>query len=273
MKWMSSTTALIVIVAVIGGCNALRNFRARHVRAVSGEQGACTTAADCPSHMCCSKWGYCGVGQEFCGAGAQLRRKRHHNNDDVNEGVRQVFRRSMLPSCECNANWAECVGDLAFEDTSIARLTQTQQVCIGSCLNAASGFNGTSLSDDCEANTNWKGCMAVATPVNPQLSHCMRTCHVLTHPTIARCASQLRCEAAEPTLCVDNSMMLQREEFSDFLKWFIPILVPAVLAVFGTIWGISAQQGACKAAADCKSQMCCSKYGYCGVGKGYCDSN
>jgi len=40
MKWMSSTIALIVIVAVIGGCNARRNFadvQARYIRAASGE--------------------------------------------------------------------------------------------------------------------------------------------------------------------------------------------------------------------------------------------
>ncbi|KAJ1966789.1 hypothetical protein IWQ62_002251 [Dispira parvispora] len=34
-------------------------------------QGQCNANTPCPNNLCCSKYGYCGVGTEFCGTGCQ----------------------------------------------------------------------------------------------------------------------------------------------------------------------------------------------------------
>ncbi|KAJ1960430.1 hypothetical protein IWQ62_004238 [Dispira parvispora] len=34
-------------------------------------QGQCNANTPCPANLCCSQYGYCGVGPEFCGAGCQ----------------------------------------------------------------------------------------------------------------------------------------------------------------------------------------------------------
>ncbi|KAJ1919848.1 hypothetical protein IWQ60_007140, partial [Tieghemiomyces parasiticus] len=34
-------------------------------------QGACSATAPCAAGQCCSKWGFCGVGADFCGEGCQ----------------------------------------------------------------------------------------------------------------------------------------------------------------------------------------------------------
>lgn len=31
--------------------------------------GGCTSSASCPAGMCCSNWGYCGSGPDYCGGG------------------------------------------------------------------------------------------------------------------------------------------------------------------------------------------------------------
>jgi hypothetical protein len=45
------------------------------------DHGKCSSAADCQSGMCCSKFGYCGVGLEYCGA-STLSQPQSFNNDE-----------------------------------------------------------------------------------------------------------------------------------------------------------------------------------------------
>ncbi|KAJ1660432.1 hypothetical protein IWQ61_000649 [Dispira simplex] len=34
-------------------------------------QGQCNANTPCPNNLCCSQWGYCGTGSDFCGTGCQ----------------------------------------------------------------------------------------------------------------------------------------------------------------------------------------------------------
>uniref|UniRef100_A0A803KW14 Chitin-binding type-1 domain-containing protein n=1 Tax=Chenopodium quinoa TaxID=63459 RepID=A0A803KW14_CHEQI len=37
-----------------------------------GDDGKCKSKGDCPKGMCCSKYGYCGSGPDYCGRVEQV---------------------------------------------------------------------------------------------------------------------------------------------------------------------------------------------------------
>jgi len=53
---MQKLVACLLLVALLAG-------------AVIGDEGACGSGGACDSGLCCSQYGYCGTGDEYCGAG------------------------------------------------------------------------------------------------------------------------------------------------------------------------------------------------------------
>jgi hypothetical protein len=65
---MKQSLIFFLANATVSVAATLPSLETRHSSPVLLERaGECTSSANCPAGHCCSKYGYCGVGPEYCG--------------------------------------------------------------------------------------------------------------------------------------------------------------------------------------------------------------
>jgi len=74
----------ILLIAIISGCNCSLKF-------TDGGQRICSIKADCLLHMCCSKWGYCDVAQEYCAPDSAVAMQQIGTEDAKKIANRMLF--------------------------------------------------------------------------------------------------------------------------------------------------------------------------------------
>ncbi|KAJ3106926.1 chitin deacetylase [Physocladia obscura] len=150
-----------------------------------GQNGACTSTSLCESNLCCSQYGYCGAGSEYCNANS------------------------------LNGTQSVSGGETTITTTRITTTTTT-----------TSGGSGT------------VGANGVCTSTESCIS--------------GLCCSQYGYCGSGTDYCNANSLGGTGG---------------------GIVSGSVGQNGPCTLTSECEQNLCCSQYGYCGSGSDYCNAN
>ncbi|RKP35880.1 hypothetical protein BJ085DRAFT_32, partial [Dimargaris cristalligena] len=215
--------------------------------------GSCDANKTCPGSQCCSKWGYCGAGDSFCGAGCQ-------NGPCSGGGNPQPTNTSAPPTNPTNVSTDGTCG--------ANKSCPGSQCCSqwGWC-GVGDGFCGTGCQNGpCSGGSNPQPTNTATSvpPTNPTNVSTDGTCGANKSCPNSQCCSQWGwCGVGDGfcgTGCQNGPCSGGGNPQPTNTATSVPPTNPTDVST----------DGSCGANKTCPGSQCCSKWGYCGVGDGFC---